>query len=75
MGLDRTQWSPVEMEQAFSVVTHPQALVAAGGLVVLITALTIELTLLARLTLQRSAEPKPNALSPASPESFDWMYE
>ena len=42
------------MEQAFSVVAHPQAFAAAGGLLVLAVALSIELSLLARLSLQRS---------------------
>ena len=62
------------MEEAFSVVAHPQAFAAAGGLLVLAVALSIELSLLARLSLQRSGGPQPQAPS-ASPESFDWMYE
>ena len=62
------------MEQAFSVVAHPQAFAAAGGLLVLAVALSIELSLLARLSLQRSGGSQPQTPS-ASPESFDWMYE
>ena len=62
------------MEQAFSVVAHPQAFAAAGGLLVLAVALSIELSLLARLSLQRSGGSQRQAPS-ASPESFDWMYE
>ena len=53
---------------------HPQAFAAAGGLLVLAVALSIELSLLARLSLQRSGGSQPQAPS-ASPESFDWMYE
>ena len=62
------------MEEAFSVVAHPQAFAAAGGLLVLAVALSIELSLLARLSLHRSGGSQPQASSP-SPESFDWMYE
>ena len=62
------------MEEAFFVVAHPQAFAAAGGLLVLAVALSIELSLLARLSLQRSGGSQPQASSP-SPESFDWMYE
>ena len=62
------------MEEAFSVLAHPQAFAAAGGLLVLAVALSIELRLLARLSLQRSGGSQPQAPS-ASPESFDWMYE
>ena len=62
------------MEEAFSVVAHPQAFAAAGGLLVLAVALSIELSLLARLSLQRPVGSQPHAPS-ASPESFDWMYE
>ena len=62
------------MEEAFSVVAHPQAFAAVGGLLVLAVALSIELSLLARLSLQRSGGSQPQASSP-SPESFDWMYE
>ncbi len=62
------------MEEAFSVVAHPQAFAAAGGLLVLAVALSIELSLLARLSLQRSGGSQLQAPS-ASPESFDWMYE
>ena len=62
------------MEETFSVVAHPQAFAAAGGLLVLAVALSIELSLLARLSLQRSGGSQHQAPS-ASPESFDWMYE
>ena len=62
------------MEEAFSVLARPQACAAAGGLLVLAVALSIELSLLARLSLQRSIGSQPQAPS-ASPESFDWMYE
>ena len=62
------------MEEAFSVLAHPQAFAAAGGLLVLAVALSIELSLLARLSLQRSGGSEHQAPS-ASPDSFDWMYE
>ena len=64
----------VVMEQAFSVVAHPQAFVAAGGLLVLAVALSIELSVLARLSLERAGGSQPQVPS-SSPESFDWMYE
>ncbi len=47
------------MEQAFSVVAHPQAL---------------ELSLLVRL-LFKPASTQVESWSASNPESFDWMYE
>lgn len=62
------------MEQAFSVVAHPQALVAAGGLLALSLALGLELSLLVRL-LFKPASTRVESWSASNPESFDWMYE
>ena len=62
------------MEQAFSVVAHPKALVAAGGLLALSLALGLELSLLVRLLFQPSST-QVESWSASNPESFDWMYE
>jgi len=56
------------------VVAHPQALVAAGGLLALSLALGLELSLLVRLLL-KPASTQVESWSPSQPESFDWMYE
>jgi len=63
-----------EMDQAFAVFAHPQAIAAAVAMTCLLLALGVEVTVL--LLSLRSSLARPSVTSSQDTiESYDWLYE
>lgn len=70
------------MDDAFALVAHPQLWVGLGAVLVLGTALLIELTAALRALPLDRQQPATTTASPADadgaplgPEAYDWLYE
>ena len=66
------------MDEAFAVVAHPQLWVAIGALMLLCVVVVVELTAASQVWRRGPQPASVDGLrdaEPASPESYDWLYE